>query len=339
MGNMKVTIRDIARRVQVSKTLVSLYLNRHPLSSKISRETKKRIDEAVRELGYRPSFAARALAKGRTGTVGMIIGNIRDPFSYYLVDLAMREIERSHRRLLLMVTEWKRENRLRCLESLLDNGVDGLFCCVELPNDNPFYEEFRQRRFPIVSVNRFHPDFSCVYNDFSGAVADALSCCAEHRAKSLDLISGKGNTVAGLVKEHAERLGIRVRCSRNLVTDSDLESICKTVLRRRPPFLFLTNCRAARVLVREIREFAEGYFPNIITVYTLPSDVIDDSRIIGAVQYRFSPLVTEGLALLNNQMEHPETFSREECVLPARFLRREQFGELETLGRYNFRIS
>ena len=229
------------------------------------------IDEAVRELGYRPSFAARALAKGRTGTVGMIIGNIRDPFSYYLVDLAMREIERSHRRLLLMVTEWKRENRLRCLESLLDNGVDGLFCCVELPNDNPFYEEFRQRRFPIVSVNRFHPDFSCVYNDFSGAVADALSCCAEHGAKSLDLISGKGNTVAGLVKEHAERLGIRVRCSRNLVTDS--------------------------------------------------------------------PLVTEGLALLNNQMEHPETFSREECVLPARFLRKEQFGELETLGRYNFRIS
>ena len=168
---MRVTIRDIARRVQVSKTLVSLYLNNHPLSAKISAKTKERIDEAVRELGYRPSYVARALAKGRTGTIGMIVTNIRDPFSYYLVDLAMREIEKDRRQLMMMVTNWKKENRLRCLENLLENRVDGVLCCVDFPNDNPFYEEFKFRRFPLVCVNRFHPDFSCVYNDFSGAVA------------------------------------------------------------------------------------------------------------------------------------------------------------------------
>ena len=46
---MKVTIKDIARHVHVSKTLVSLYLNSHPLSAKISPKTKARIDDAVRE--------------------------------------------------------------------------------------------------------------------------------------------------------------------------------------------------------------------------------------------------------------------------------------------------
>ena len=336
---MRVTIRDIARRVQVSKTLVSLYLNRHPLSAKISAKTKERIDEAVRELGYRPSYVARALAKGRTGTIGMIVTNIRDPFSYYLVDLAMREIEKDRRQLMMMVTNWKKENRLRCLENLLENRVDGVLCCVDFPNDNPFYEEFKFRRFPLVCVNRFHPDFSCVYNDFSGAVAEALEFLAGLGAKSLYLISGRKNEMIRVVKEQAGPLGLRLTLSRSVVEDSDLEAVCRTVLRRRPPFLFLTNCRAARILVREIREAGISYDPKIVTVYTLPSDLIEDSRIVGAIQYNFSPLITGGLEILNRQLEHPETAEREERILPARFLKQEQFGELETLGRYNFRTS
>ena len=65
----------------------------------------------------------------------------------------------------------------------------------------------------------------------------------------------------------------------------------------------------------------------------------EDSRIVGAIQYNFSPLITGGLEILNRQLEHPETAEREERILPARFLKQEQFGELETLGRYNFRTS
>lgn len=336
---MRVTIKDIAQKVQVSKTLVSLYLNRHPLSAKISAKTKERIDKAVRELGYRPSFAARALAKGRTGTIGMIVGAIRDPFSYYLVDLAMREVERYHSQLLLMVTNWDRENRIRCLERLLENQVDGVLCCADLPNDNPFYEELKARNFPIVMVNRPHADFSCVYNDFSQAVADAFLHLAELGAKSLYLISGAGNRAAGHTRENAAKYGIRLTVSRDLVTDSDMEAVCGTVLRRRPPFLFLMNCRAARIILNEIRRAGIEYSPAIFTVYTLPADLIDDSRIAGAIQYKFTPLITRGLETLNRQLKSPGTAFREEIVLPARFLRQDQFGELETLGRYNFRTS
>ena len=142
-----------------------------------------------------------------------------------------------------------------------------------------------------------------------------------------------------VVKEHADSYGLRLTLSRSVVEDSDLEAVCRTVLRRRPPFLFLTNCRAARILLREIREAGISYDPKIVTVYTLPSDLIEDSRIVGAIQYNFSPLITGGLEILNRQLEHPETAEREERILPARFLKQEQFGELETLGRYNFRTS
>jgi transcriptional regulator, lacI family len=336
---MKVTIKDIARKVQVSKTLVSLYLNDHPLSAKISAKTKARIDEAVRELGYRPSFAARALAKGRTGTIGMIVGAIRDPFSYYLADLAMREVERYHCQLLLMMTNQDRRDRNRCLERLLENRVDGVLCCSELPSDTPLYAELLARRFPLVAVNRKQADFSCIYNDFSPAVDELLACLDSIGAGTLYLISTAGNRIAGLLRSGCAARGIRLTASRNLVTDSDMEAICGTVLRRRPPFLFLTNCRAARVIVNEIHRAGIDYFPAIFTVYTLPADIIDDSRIAGAIQYNFTPLITCGLEMLNRQLEASGTAEREETVLPARFLRQDRFCELETLGRYNFRTS
>ena len=71
---MRATLSDIAKQVGVSKSLVSMYLNNHRLSRKIAAETKRKIDQAVRELDYRPSFTARALSNGKTRTIGMICG-------------------------------------------------------------------------------------------------------------------------------------------------------------------------------------------------------------------------------------------------------------------------
>ena len=61
---MRVTLKDIAVRAGVSKSLVSMYLNGNP-AARLQPETKERIDRAIEEFGYRPSFAAQALAQGR----------------------------------------------------------------------------------------------------------------------------------------------------------------------------------------------------------------------------------------------------------------------------------
>lgn len=336
---MKVTIKDIARHVHVSKTLVSLYLNNHPLSAKISPKTKTRIDDAVRELGYRPSFAARALAKGRTGTIGMIIAAIRDPFSYYLVDLAMKEINERDAQLLLMVTNTNEEALVRCLERLLENQVDGVLSTVPLPVDTPQYKELKERHFPLVSINLEQPDFSCVYNDFAPAVEEAVTYIKSLGAETLHLYSNGNNATAQLLRKSARSHALKLARTLSLVNEADLEDICKSVLKNRPQFLFFTNCRAARVLVNEIHRAGIDYQPEIFTVYTLPSDIIDDPRIAGAIQYNFKPLVTNGLELLDHLLKAPGKAEREEIVLSTRFLRRDQFGELESLGRYNYRTS
>ncbi len=57
---MRTRIKDIAERVGVSTALVSMYLNDHPLA-RMSEDTKRKIDEAVREMNYQPSATARSL--------------------------------------------------------------------------------------------------------------------------------------------------------------------------------------------------------------------------------------------------------------------------------------
>ena len=60
---------DVARLAGVSHQTVSRVVNGHP---SIRPETRRRVEQAITQLGYRPNTAARALAKGRTGIIGVI---------------------------------------------------------------------------------------------------------------------------------------------------------------------------------------------------------------------------------------------------------------------------
>lgn len=67
---MNLTISEIARIAQVSKGTVSKALNNYP---GINENTRKRILDLVKEMGYEPNAAAQALAFRRTGNIGLVI--------------------------------------------------------------------------------------------------------------------------------------------------------------------------------------------------------------------------------------------------------------------------
>src|SRR5687768_13338723 len=66
------TIMDVARKCGLSKTTVSVILNKTPASTRVPEETQKRVFEAAEMLGYRPNWRARALASRRTHTIGVL---------------------------------------------------------------------------------------------------------------------------------------------------------------------------------------------------------------------------------------------------------------------------
>ena len=71
------TIKDVAQRVGVSKSLVSRALRGEPA---VADDTRRRILETAAELGYRPNAGARQLAAKRSDTLGFVIAGLFDPF-------------------------------------------------------------------------------------------------------------------------------------------------------------------------------------------------------------------------------------------------------------------
>jgi DNA-binding LacI/PurR family transcriptional regulator len=71
------TIRDVAELAGVSKSLVSLVLRSSP---KVSDKSRAAVEEAIEELGYRPSAMARSLVNRHSGIGGMITSDAHDIF-------------------------------------------------------------------------------------------------------------------------------------------------------------------------------------------------------------------------------------------------------------------
>ena len=76
------TIRDVARLAQVSVASVSRVLNQ---IDNVSEETKARVTDAVRDLGYVPHAGARSLSLSRTNAIGVVLPDLHGEFFSELV--------------------------------------------------------------------------------------------------------------------------------------------------------------------------------------------------------------------------------------------------------------
>ena len=92
----RTSLQDIALKVGVDASTVSLVLNRKPLAAKLKEETRKRIELCARELNYRPSRAARTLRSGKSGMVGIVVGDISSIFYSEMTATALQVAESLH---------------------------------------------------------------------------------------------------------------------------------------------------------------------------------------------------------------------------------------------------
>jgi len=70
-------MRDVAERAGVSIKTVSRVVNEQ---GEISEATRQSVLAVIKELRYRPNLLARGLVTQRTNTIGLVIGDITNPF-------------------------------------------------------------------------------------------------------------------------------------------------------------------------------------------------------------------------------------------------------------------
>ncbi|MFD7437755.1 LacI family DNA-binding transcriptional regulator [Streptomyces sp. NPDC059861] len=137
------TIRDVAERAGVSKSLVSLVLRG---SGQVRPEKREAVLRAVRELGYRPNAAARSLSERRTlprpglhstgGTpvVGVLLDDLRNPWFVDLLDGLNSLLHTAGLHMLLADARLNRRVGDDLTGPFLDLGADGLVVVGTLPD-------------------------------------------------------------------------------------------------------------------------------------------------------------------------------------------------------------
>jgi DNA-binding LacI/PurR family transcriptional regulator len=118
---------DVARLAGVSQKTVSRVFNNEP---HVKDEVRQRVLQAARELGYRPNTAARALLSGRTRRIGVVAlgSTLYGPASLLV---GIERAARTTGYALSVVNTFEDEPRsiAKAIESLLDQGVDGIVLC------------------------------------------------------------------------------------------------------------------------------------------------------------------------------------------------------------------
>lgn len=97
---MKITIKDLAKHLGVSYSTVSKALNHNPL---IKPETRDKVIQAAKELGYEPNYAAQRLVSKKSNVIGVIWPTLERVAPSALVTKINKEITNHHYSMLLSV--------------------------------------------------------------------------------------------------------------------------------------------------------------------------------------------------------------------------------------------
>lgn len=147
----KITITDVAAKAGVSKSTVSQYLNKR--YEYMGLETRRKIKEAIDELGYQPNVLARGLKQKRTSTIGIIVANIVHHFSTEVCRAIEDYCHEHHMNAILCNTDEDGEKEKNYIETLRAKQVDGIILFPTGKN-GPLYKKMADERYPIVFVDR-----------------------------------------------------------------------------------------------------------------------------------------------------------------------------------------
>ncbi len=146
---MPVTIKDIARKAEVSHSTVSRVLNGSPL---IPEETAERVRQIANQLGYLPSAAARTLKTNRSQALGVIIRNIDDPFFSEILQGIEEVAQASGYSLFMAAAQHSLEREQAIVQAMVERRVDGMVIC-STPVSTEQSRQFASFGVPIVLVN------------------------------------------------------------------------------------------------------------------------------------------------------------------------------------------
>jgi LacI family transcriptional regulator len=170
MKNERVTIHDIAKKLNITASTVSRALKDHP---RISTETKKAVLKAAQKLNYQPNHIAAALRNGRSNIIGVIVPTADRSFFSSVVRGIEEVANKSRYNVMICQTYDNYEKEVASIDTLLNARVDGIIASHGKETvDFEHYRKVKERGIPLIFFDRSNDELEIshvVIDDYLGA--------------------------------------------------------------------------------------------------------------------------------------------------------------------------
>ncbi len=280
---MVAKLTDVAKLAGVSPTTVSRVINK---KGYLSEKTVSKVNEAMRELGYKPNTIARSLQGKSAKLIGLIFPKISHVFYAELIDKLEEELFKHGYKTIICNSEHDSEKEREYIEMLEANQVDGIIS----GSHNLGIEDYNRVTAPIIAFDRnLSPEIPVVSSDnYAGGVL-AAETLAKTGAQKIIMITGNDNSNSPTGLRHAGFASVLPE-AQIINVSSDYSPIrkemeIKSILTQQKPDAIFASDDLTAILVMKIADelgiaipenlkiigydgtyFIENYFPRLTTI-------------------------------------------------------------------------
>jgi LacI family transcriptional regulator len=186
----RANMREVADLAGVAMSSVSRVLSGHP---DVSADMRKRVVDAVAQLGYEPDFLAQSLRRGATLSVGFVVGDISNPLMADIASGAEAVLRRSGYSMLVMNSENDPALDAAHVRFFQSRRVDGMILSLASERKKQTLDLLAQRESAVVVIDRDIParlGASAVLSDHRAGMDQAMAHLLDRGHRRIALVTG-----------------------------------------------------------------------------------------------------------------------------------------------------
>lgn len=148
------TIKDVARLAGVSASTASAAMNNSP---KVRKEVAARIRQVALDLNYTPSASARALKRGNSTLLGLVVADLANPFYGAIAKAIGHAARDAGYAMILSDTDWDVTRERGYLDLMISHRVDGLIVAITAKESRQALQALRTTGVPVVMIDQAYP--------------------------------------------------------------------------------------------------------------------------------------------------------------------------------------
>jgi LacI family transcriptional regulator len=189
MQKRKLSINDLAKKLDVSKTTVSFILNGKAKEKRISDALVSRVTKEAAKLGYQPNQFAKSLRTGRTNIIGLMVEDISNPFYASIAKIIEDKVYQNGYKIIYCSTENDRDRGREFLKMFSTLGVDGCIIAPAMGMESDIREMIEKGKNVVIFDKTF-----------TGRMTDTVMINnRQSMYNAVDHLVGRGYTNIGLV--------------------------------------------------------------------------------------------------------------------------------------------